>query len=180
MNLHSAIAVLGLAGAASADLSFTFDFADFVVEDTGGFLTGFVFSDLSSEYVGETLTSVDFDLSFTSASGGALDAVMYLDGGFNNWYGLNFNAGVAALDMGAGGSDELVTNSFAGSWDASALGIVIGDGGPYLMGGGAVYASADGVGSTGELTGTITFNMTPAPGALALLGMAGLGRRKRS
>ena len=179
MNLHSAIAVLGLAGAASADLSYTFDFADFVVEDNG-FINGFVFTDLSSEYVGETLTSIDWDLSFTSASGGVLDAIMYLDGGFNGWYGLNFNAGVDSLDMGVGGGADPVTNSFAGSFDASAFGIVLGDGGPYLMGGGVVYASADGAGSIGELTGTITFNMTPAPGALALLGMAGLGRRKRS
>ena len=55
MKLHSAFAALGLAGAASADLSFTFDF-DFFVEDNG-FINGFVYSDLSSEYVGETLTS---------------------------------------------------------------------------------------------------------------------------
>ena len=174
MKLHSAIAALGLAGAASADLSFTFDFTDFFVEDNG-FINGFVYSDLSSEYVGETLTSIDWDLSFESDAGGTMDAVMYVDGGFDGWFGLNNTAGVDALVVSNDGS----ASSFAGSWDATSFGIVL-DGAPsYLMGAGVVYSSELGGGS-GILNGTITFNMTPAPGALALLGMAGLGRRKRS
>ena len=114
MKLHPAIAALGLAGAASADLSFTFDFTDFFVEDNG-FINGFVYSDLSSEYVGETLTSIDWDLSFESDAGGTMDAVMYIDGGFDGWFGLNNTAGVDALVVSNDGS----ASSFAGSWDAS-------------------------------------------------------------
>ena len=99
-----------------------------------------------------------------------MDAVMYIDGGFDGWFGLNNTAGVDALVVSNDGS----TSSFAGSWDATGFGIVL-DGAPsYLMGAGVVYNSELGGGS-GILNGTITFNMTPAPGALALLGMAGIG-----
>ena len=173
MKLHAAFAGLSLAAAASADLSYSFTFEDYLVEDNG-FINGFVFSDLTSEYAGETLTSVDFDVSFYSEEGGSLRTFMFVDGAFDSWFSLNGSAGVDDLAVTAE-----TTASFAGSWDASAFGIVL-DGQPaYLMGAGAAFFSDSTTGS-GILNGTITFNMTPAPGALALLGMAGLGRRKRS
>ena len=82
---------------------------------------------------------------------------------------LNNTAGVDALVVSNDGS----ASSFAGSWDAT----IVLDGAPsYLMGAGVVYNFG---GGSGILNGTITFNMTPAPGARIVV-YGRLGRRKRS
>ena len=155
-----------------ADLSFTFDFTDFFVEDNG-FINGFVYSDLSSEYVGETLTSIDWDLSFESDAGGTMDAVMYIDGGFDGWFGLNNTAGVDALVVSNDGSARPL--QAVGTLPALASSLMV----PPRISWVPVSFTTPNLAAVGILNGTITFNMTPAPGR-ALLGMAGLGRRKRS
>lgn len=176
MKLLSTIAAAGIASAASADLSFTFTFEDLAVVGDGG-LAGLIYTDFTSEYVGETLLSIDWDLSISADDNGSLAAVMGIPGGFGGFYGLNASAGVPDLVVTAG-----EPSSFSGSWDASGFGISMtqaANGFPYLMTGVVAYTSDSGAGN-GLVNGTITYNMTPTPGALALLGLAGMGRRRRS
>ena len=175
MKLLSTIAAAGIVSAASADLSHTFDFTDYAVVGTGG-INGFAYSDFTSEYMGEQLLSIEFDLSISADDDGSLMAIMGSSALGSGWYSLNGQAGIPDLAVTAG-----ETSSFSGAWDTSAFGITMGQAYPfpYLMTGVFAYSSVSGAGN-GIVNGSITWNMTPAPGALALLGMAGLGRRKRS
>ena len=177
--LASTVAAAALVSAASADV---------VVSFTNQTWTGFNFSDLTAAYGGftGTLTGVSVNatlnasVSFTYAD----DLCVYVDpaplgtggllqvGGFSN---LSATQRLAWANGGASAPGTTVIDSksvnpivFSGS--AADPKIWLGNG----------YGAA---GTSGTWTGSITLigvDAVPAPGAIALLGLAGLaGRRRR-
>lgn len=176
MKLLSTIAAAGIASAASADLSFTFTFEELAIAGDGS-ITGSAFSGdpTEADFYGEQLISIDWDLSIDADDSGLLTAIIGSNALGSGWFTLNGLAGVPDLAVTAG-----ETASFSGSFDATPYGIsmVPATAFPYYMVGAAAFTADNG--GSGILSGTITYNMTPAPGALALLGLAGMGRRRRS
>ncbi|MEY4093961.1 MAG: hypothetical protein RLZZ53_1160 [Acidobacteriota bacterium] len=178
--LASSVAAAALVSAASADVTVTF---------ANQTWTGFNFSDLTAAYGGFTgsLTGVSVNatlnasVSFTYAD----DLCVYVDpaplgtggllqvGGFSNLSAAQRytwpNGGASAPGTTVIGTVNLTTAlAFTGT-SADAI-IWLGNG----------YGAA---GTSGTWTGSITLigvDAVPAPGALALLGLAGLaGRRRR-
>jgi hypothetical protein len=168
-----------VAGTASADVTVTF---------TNQTWTGFNFTDLSAAYGGFTGTltgvSVNATLNSSVAFTYADDLCVYVDvaplstggllqvGGFSNLQALQrvswANGGSSAPGTTVIDSKSVNAISFSGtSADAT---IWLGNG----------YGAA---GTSGTWTGSITLigvNAVPAPGAIALVGLAGLaGRRRR-
>jgi hypothetical protein len=168
-----------VAGTASADVTVTF---------TNQTWTGFNFTDLSAAYGGFTGTltgvSVNATLNSSVAFTYADDLCVYVDvaplstggllqvGGFSNLNALQrvswANGGSSAPGTTVIDSKSVNAISFSGtSADAT---IWLGNG----------YGAA---GTSGTWTGSITLigvNAVPAPGAIALVGLAGLaGRRRR-
>ena len=178
--LASTVAAAALVSAASADVTVTF---------TNQTWTGFNFTDLTAAYGGFTGTltgasinvTLDASTSFTYAD----DLCVYVDvaplstggllqcGGFSNLSAAQRylwpNGGSSAVGTTSIGTVNFTTAlSFSGtSADAT---IWLGNG----------YGAS---GTSGTWTGSITLigvNAVPAPGAIALLGLAGLaGRRRR-
>lgn len=177
MKLFSMIAAAGIASAASADLSFTFTF-DQLEMGSGIYASAYSGDPTLADFYGEQLLSIDWDFTFESGDeGGALTAVVGSNAFGNGWLTLNGLAGEDDLTVAANESA-----SWSGSWDVASqynISMVSQTAFPYFMAAGALFASDTGAGF-GTLTGSITYNMTPAPGALALLGLAGIGRRRRS
>jgi MYXO-CTERM domain-containing protein len=177
--LASTVAAAALVSAASADVTVTF---------TNQTWTGFNFSDLTAAYGGftGTLTGVSVNATLTASTNFtyADDLCVYVDpaplglggllqvGGFSN-----LNA-TQRLSWANGGSsapgttviDSKSVNPIVFSGSAADPIIWLGNG----------YGAA---GTSGTFTGTITLigvDAVPAPGAIALLGLAGLaGRRRR-
>jgi MYXO-CTERM domain-containing protein len=177
--LASTVAAAALVSAASADV---------VVSFTNQTWTGFNFSDLTAAYGGftGTLTGVSVNATLTASTNFtyADDLCVYVDpaplglggllqvGGFSN-----LNA-TQRLSWANGGSsapgttviDSKSVNPIVFSGSAADPIIWLGNG----------YGAA---GTSGTFTGTITLigvDAVPAPGAIALLGLAGLaGRRRR-
>ncbi len=168
-----------VAGTASADVTVTF---------TNQTWTGFNFTDLSAAYGGFTGTltgvSVNATLNSSVAFTYADDLCVYVDvaplstggllqvGGFSNLNALQrlswANGGSSAPGTTVIDSKSVNAISFSGtSADAT---IWLGNG----------YGAS---GTSGTWTGSITLigvNAVPAPGAIALVGLAGLaGRRRR-
>ena len=168
-----------VAGTASADVTVTF---------TNQTWTGFNFSDLTAAYGGFTGTltgvSVNATLNASTAYTYADDLCVYVDvaplstggllqvGGFSNLNALQrlswANGGSSAPGTTVIDSKSVNAISFSGtSADAT---IWLGNG----------YGAS---GTSGTWTGSITLigvNAVPAPGAIALVGLAGLaGRRRR-
>ena len=168
-----------VAGTASADVTVTF---------TNQTWTGFNFTDLSAAYGGFTGTltgvSVNATLNATTNFTYADDLCVYVDvaplstggllqvGGFSNLQALQriswANGGSSAVGTTVIDSKSVNAISFSGtSADAT---IWLGNG----------YGAT---GTSGTWTGSITLigvDAVPAPGAIALLGLAGLaGRRRR-
>ena len=180
-GVPSCVAALLLCGSAAQ--------ADITIHFTNQTWTGFNFTDLTATYGGfvGTLTgvSVNATLNASTAYTYADDLCVYVDaaplstggllqvGGFSN-----LNA-AQRLSWANGGSDVPGTtvidsksvNAIVFSGSASDPIIWLGNG----------YGAA---GTSGTWTGSITLigvNAVPAPGALALLGVAGLaGRRRRA
>jgi MYXO-CTERM domain-containing protein len=177
--LASTVAAAALVSAASADVTVTF---------TNQTWTGFNFSDLTATFGGfsGTLTGVSVNATLTASTNFtyADDLCVYVDaaplstggllqvGGFSN-----LNA-TQRLSWANGGSqvpgttviDSKSVNPIVFSGSAADPIIWLGNG----------YGAA---GTSGTFTGTITLigvDAVPAPGAIALLGLAGLaGRRRR-
>ena len=168
-----------VAGTASADVTVTF---------TNQTWTGFNFTDLSAQFGGFTGTltgvSVNATLTASTAYTYADDLCVYVDvaplstgglrqvGGFSNLNALQrvswANGGSSAPGTTVIDSKSVNAISFSGtSADAT---IWLGNG----------YGAS---GTSGTWTGSITLigvNAVPAPGAIALVGLAGLaGRRRR-
>ena len=168
-----------VAGTASADVTVTF---------TNQTWTGFNFTDLSTQFGGFTGTltgvSVNATLNATTNFTYADDLCVYVDvaplstggllqvGGFSNLQALQrvswANGGSSAVGTTVIDSKSVNAISFSGtSADAT---IWLGNG----------YGAT---GTSGTWTGSITLigvDAVPAPGAIALLGLAGLaGRRRR-
>jgi MYXO-CTERM domain-containing protein len=179
--LASSVAAAALVSAASADVTVTF---------TNQTWTGFNFSDLSAAYGGfsGTLTGVSVNatlnasVSFTYAD----DLCVYVDvaplstggllqvGGFSNLSAAQRyswpNGGSSAPGATVIGTVNLTT-ALAFTGNAAVDGTIwLGNG----------YGAS---GTSGTWTGSITLigvDAVPAPGAIALLGLAGLaGRRRR-
>ena len=168
-----------VAGTASADVTVTF---------TNQTWTGFNFTDLSAQFGGFTGTltgvSVNATLNASTSFTYADDLCVYVDvaplssggllqvGGFSNLSALQrlswANGGSSAPGTTVIDSKSVNAISFSGtSADAT---IWLGNG----------YGAS---GTSGTWTGSITLigvNAVPAPGAIALVGLAGLaGRRRR-
>jgi hypothetical protein len=168
-----------VAGTASADVTVTF---------TNQTWTGFNFTDLSATYGGftGTLTGVSVNATLNAATNFtyADDLCVYVDvaplsaggllqvGGFSNLNALQrlawANGGSSAPGTTVIDSKSVNAISFSGT-SADAI-IWLGNG----------YGAS---GTSGTWTGSITLigvNAVPAPGAIALVGLAGLaGRRRR-
>ena len=177
--LAAGVAAAALVSAASADVTVTF---------TNQTWTGFNFTDLTTAFGGftGTLTGVsvnatlDASVSFTYAD----DLCVYVDalplstggllqvGGFSNLTALQrlswANGGSSAV--GTTVIDSKTVNAIAFTGTSADATIWLGNG----------YGAS---GTSGTWTGTITLigvDAVPAPGAIALLGLAGLaGRRRR-
>ncbi len=168
-----------VAGTASADVTVTF---------TNQTWTGFNFTDLSASYGGFTGTltrvSVNATLNASTNYTYADDLCVYVDvaplslggllqvGGFSNLQALQrvswANGGSSA--PGATVIDSKSVNAISFSGTSADATIWLGNG----------YGAS---GTSGTWTGSITLigvNAVPAPGAIALVGLAGLaGRRRR-
>ena len=168
-----------VAGTASADVTVTF---------TNQTWTGFNFTDLSAAYGGFTGTltgvSVNATLNATTNFTYADDLCVYVDvaplstggllqvGGFSNLQALQ------RVSWGNGGSSAPGTTVIASkSVNAISFSGTSADATIWLGNG---YGAS---GTSGTWTGSITLigvNAVPAPGAIALVGLAGLaGRRRR-
>ena len=177
--LASAVAAAALVSAASADVTVTF---------TNQTWTGFNFSDLSATFGGFTGTltgvSVNATLNASVQFTYADDLCVYVDaaplspGGLLQVGGFSNLSATQRLSWANGGSsapgttviDSKSVNPIVFSGSAADPIIWLGNG----------YGAA---GTSGTWTGSITLigvNAVPAPGAIALLGLAGLaGRRRR-
>ncbi len=176
--LASAVAAAALVSAASADVTVTF---------TNQTWTGFNFSDLSTQFGGftGTLTGVSVNATLNASVNYtyADDLCVYVDpaplstggllqvGGFSN-----LNA-AQRVSWSNGGSDAPGTTVI----DAKSVNAIVFSGSatdPIIWLGNG-YGAA---GTSGTWTGSITLvgvNAVPAPGALALLGVAGFAARRR-
>ncbi len=168
-----------VAGTASADVTVTF---------TNQTWTGFNFTDLSAAYGGfsGTLTGVSVNATLTASTSFtyADDLCVYVDvaplstggllqvGGFSNLNALQRLgwANGASPTPGATVIDSKSVNAISFSGTSADATIWLGNG----------YGAS---GTSGTWTGSITLigvNAVPAPGAIALVGLAGLaGRRRR-
>ena len=179
--LAAGVAAAALVSAASADVTVTF---------TNQTWTGFNFSDLSAAYGGfsGTLTGVSVNatlnasVSFTYAD----DLCVYVDvqplstGGFLQIGGFSNLSAAQRYSWPNGGSNAPGTTVIGTVNLTTALaftGNAAVDGTIWLGNG---YGAS---GTSGTWTGSITLigvDAVPAPGAIALLGLAGLaGRRRR-
>jgi len=177
--LASTVAAAALVSAASADVTVTF---------TNQTWTGFNFTDLTATFGGfsGTLTGVSVNATLTAATNFtyADDLCVYVDaaplstGGLLQVGGFSNLSATQRLSWANGGSsapgttviDSKSVNPIVFSGSAADPIIWLGNG----------YGAA---GTSGTWTGSITLigvNAVPAPGAIALLGLAGLaGRRRR-
>jgi hypothetical protein len=177
--LASTVAAAALVSAASADVTVTF---------TNQTWTGFNFTDLTAAFGGfsGTLTGVSVNATLNASTNYtyADDLCVYVDaaplstggllqvGGFSN-----LNA-TQRLSWANGGSQAPGTTVI----DSKSVNPIVFSGSaadPIIWLGNGYGAT----GTSGTFTGTITLigvNAVPAPGAIALLGLAGLaGRRRR-
>jgi MYXO-CTERM domain-containing protein len=178
--IASTVAVSAIASAASADVTVSF---------TNQSWTGFNFSDLTAAYGGftGTLTGVSVNATLNASTNFtyADDLCVYVDpaplgtGGLLQVGGFSNLGATQRLSWANGGSsapgttviDSKSVNAIVFSGSAADPKIWLGNG----------YGAA---GTSGTWTGSITLigvDAIPAPGALALLGVAGLaGRRRRA
>jgi MYXO-CTERM domain-containing protein len=179
--IASTVAVSAIASAASADVTVSF---------TNQSWTGFNFSDLTAAYGGftGTLTGVSVNATLNASTNFtyANDLCVYVDpaplgtGGLLQVGGFSNLGATQRLSWANGGSsapgttviDSKSVNAIVFSGSAADPKIWLGNG--YGAGG-----------TSGTWTGSITLigvNAVPAPGAVALLGVAGLaaGRRRRA
>ena len=180
--LASAVAAASVVGAASADITVT------LTEQT---FAGFNFYDLISEVPGEyiagifTGASIDVLLNASTNYTYADDLCIYVDvlplstggliqvGGFSNLSATQRyfwpNGGSSAAGTTSIGTVNFTTPVLINQALMGAPAVWIGNG----------YGAA---GTSGTWTGTLTLhglNFVPAPGALALLGVAGFASRRR-
>lgn len=174
----AAVAAMGLSAAASADLTYTFEDltlfgADGImlwdVGDVTGMITAVEANWVMNTQSGGTWSS---DLAAVLLDGSDLgsDQVVSQVGGFASTWGPLDHAGWGMGNSVADGTPVNTTINLANAIDASTVSLWLGHG---------WNAPA----SFGDWTGSITFigaSLVPAPGALALLGLAGLiGTRRR-
>ena len=188
--LLASIAAVGISGAASAATATgTINFAWPPSPGTGTVTGTITLPDVTSiKSITVQLASTwasDLDV-FVDAPGGALNEFELMDNEFGN-SDLGLVAGSGALAnvapytfVAAGGLAFGGTYSAPGTYTADAWpGVTANVGGVYTL------SVTDAVGADGGAVGTwtIEYNPVPTPGALALLGMAGLfgarGRRRQ-
>jgi hypothetical protein len=172
--LCAGVAACALTAAASADVTYSFDSFQ---------AAGFEFTEIfaAGELVG-TLTGVGIDAVLNSAGAGGtwaddltimvgaadLSTINLQAGGFSS-YGADEKISWSNGTSGAAGTTVIDTKSLGTPLDISALTVFLGNG--YSSGGLTDWG--------GSIT-LIGVDLVPAPGALALLGVAGLaGSRRR-
>ena len=177
--LAAGVAAAALVSAASADVTVTF---------TNQTWTGFNFSDLTTAFGGFTGTltgvSVNATLNASVSSTYADDLCVYVDalplstGGLLQVGGFSSLTALQRLSW-ANGNDDLPGTTVIDSKTVNAI-VFTGTSADATMWLGNGYGAA---GNAGTWTGSITLigiDAVPAPGAIALLGLAGLaGRRRR-
>lgn len=142
---------LAMTAAASADL-YSLEFT--AIADFVGPVTGQLTLDLDELGAGSFLGTVGTNFGPASAEGNAAFAPTLTSGSLDG-----------ALDFGPFGSYDLVLNLFPGGGAGTLTGF---DPGAGQVVQGDIFVSE------------WTITAIPAPGALALLGLAGLGRRRRA
>jgi len=164
------LAAAAICGASSADISVTF---------SSGALVGGQGILISLGSISGTLTSAIADIQFTnlfSDSSWASDLLVGVsDGNAVGSFG-GFNLGFGGTDLGGFGSGSSSASGF--------YSMLASNGGSLAMNGQGLIAVYNGYsGSSGaSYSGKITLkglNAVPAPGAAALLGLAGLARSRR-
>jgi hypothetical protein len=177
--LASTVAAAALVSAASADVTVTF---------TNQTWTGFNFTDLTAAFGGfsGTLTGVSVNATLNASTNYtyADDLCVYVDaaplstGGLLQVGGFSNLSATQRLSWANGGSSAPGTTVI----DSKSVNPIVFSGSaadPIIWLGNGYGAS----GTSGTFTGTVTLigvNAVPAPGAIALLGLAGLaGRRRR-
>jgi hypothetical protein len=169
-----------VAGTASADVTVTF---------ANQTWTGFNFSDLTATYGGftGTLTGVSVNATLNASTNFtyADDLCVYVDiaplgtGGLLQVGGFSNLGALERLSWGNGGSSAPGTTVIASKSLMNAISFS-GTGADPIIWLGNGYGAG---GTSGTWTGSITLigvNAVPAPGAIALVGLAGLaGRRRR-
>ncbi|MBL9120041.1 MAG: hypothetical protein JNL80_09020 [Phycisphaerae bacterium] len=177
--LVAAALAAGVAGVAAADVKLDFGSGDYAAGDSAiikltnleGTLTGFSFS---FDYVGD-----GFGFSWASDAGFVLNGVQY--GGYDILFGgpglSSATSSAGAWSFYGGGSSGDGTYGDAG----------IGAAGSYVYGDSYIFEWGNNYSGSGPVSYnnvTVTLHgvsQVPAPGAIALLGLAGLvGRRRRA
>ncbi|MFM1824166.1 MAG: hypothetical protein RI967_2432 [Planctomycetota bacterium] len=178
-----------LAGVAASALVVSAASADVTVTFENQTWTGFNFSDLTAAFGGfsGTLTGVSVNATLTASTNFtyADDLCIYVDaaplstGGLLQVGGFSNLSALERISWSNGGSSAPGTTVIDSKTIANAISFT-GTGADPIIWLGNGYGAA---GTSGTFTGSITLigvNAIPAPGAIALLGLAGLaGRRRR-
>lgn len=181
--IASGVAAAALVSAASADVTYSF-----TNQTWTGFNFSQLFGDQALQYVQGTLTgvSVNATLNASTAYTYADDLCIYVDFGTLSLGGL--------LQVGGFSNLSATQRLFWTNGGSSAPGTVVNSSrtvNPIVFNGNSTDANIwlgngyGAAGTSGTWTGSITLvgvNVIPAPGALALLGVAGVaaGRRRRA
>jgi MYXO-CTERM domain-containing protein len=176
--IASGIAAASLVSFASADVTVTF---------TNQTWTGFNFADLTAQFGGfsGTLTGVSVNATLNASTGQtyADDLCVYVDpaplstGGLLQVGGFS-NLGATQRVSWSNGGDSAPGTTVIDAKSVNAI-VFSGSGTDPIIWLGNGYGAA---GTSGTWTGSITLvgvNAVPAPGALALLGVAGFAARRR-
>ncbi|MBL9141706.1 MAG: hypothetical protein JNK53_07550 [Phycisphaerae bacterium] len=171
-NLTAAgLAAAAICGAASADISIQFN--------SGALGAGGVFGPIAVGSVSGTLTSFLADITFTNLFGDsswASDMLVAFSDGTNaaSAGGFNLNFGVTTLGGWNSGASSASGNYSMMAANGTSV-AMNGLGNLYIANG---YSASSGASYSGKIT-LKGLNYVPAPGAIALLGLAGLRSRRR-
>jgi MYXO-CTERM domain-containing protein len=166
MLTAAGIASVALAGSATADVVVAFN-----VDGPGG-------NGVQYDGVGGAAGAVAIDLDFINAGGWSYAGdllIGFIDSNGNGveYGGYNMTLGYSSVGDFGSSWDSSSSGSWSGTIDLSGSGLS--DVASVIM----VDGYSNGA-STDNWNGTLTFGDVPAPGALALLGLAGFaGRRRR-
>lgn len=165
------LAAAAICGASNADISFQF---------SSGALLGGQFVSFNLGSISGTLTSAIADIQFTnlaSDSSWAADMLVAVSDGTNAGEFGGYNLSFGATDLGSWVPGSSSTSGF--------YSMIANNGGSVAMNGaGTIYiANGYSFSSGASYSGKITLkglNYVPAPGAVALIGLAGLRSRRRA
>ena len=173
MLTAAGVTAAAIAGAANADITVTIDEVSLIGYD--GTSASFVSVDLGE--ISGTLTGISYDYAWSNNTGDSSwssDMLIHVSGGSNSVQVGGYNVSFSSADQWGALAGGPSTGSYSGYASGSTA-----------MNGAGVFTWMNGWSSSAGTTSSGTFvlhgiNAVPAPGALALLGLAGLaGRRRR-